>query len=103
MTSILCAQKYEGNDKLMALLHDQTVSSNIHGKVVNQLIGLSGFCWSSSLHHSKISPIVGKLGGVDTDAKYITLKATGVKGDFHMLLQLQYAHNKTAKNHCDKV
>ena len=75
----------------MALLDDQTVSRNIHAKVVNRLVVLLGFRWSSSLHRSQIGPIVqsivvqGKLGGVDTDAKYITLKATGVKGDFHML------------------
>ena len=93
----------------MALLDDQTVSRNIHAKVVNRLVVLLGFRWSSSLHRSQIGPIVqsivvqGKLGGVDTDAKYITLKATGVKGDFHMLQQIQFAHNKTAKNHRDRV
>ena len=99
----------EGNDKLVALLADQVVSRFIHGKVVNRLVTLLGLRWSSSLHRQQCSPIVqsivvqGKLGGIDTDAKYISLKATGLKGDFHMLQQLQYAHNKTAKNHRDKV
>ena len=109
LTIILCVQKMEGNDKLVALLADQVVSRFIHGKVVNRLVTLLGLRWSSSLHRQQCSPIVqsivvqGKLGGIDTDAKYISLKATGLKGDFHMLQQLQYAHNKTAKNHRDKV
>jgi hypothetical protein len=47
--------------------------------------------------------VQGKLGIVDTDTKYISLKATGMKGDFHMLQQLQFAHNTTVKNHHDKV
>ncbi len=102
-------QKTDGNYKLVVLLTYQTVLWYIHAKVVNQLIVLLGFRWASSLHQSQIGPIVqsiivqGKLGGVDTDAKYITLKATGLKGDFHMLQQLQNAHNKTAKNHSDKI
>ena len=105
----MCEQKIEGSDKLVALLADQVVSRFIHGKVVIRLVTLLGLRWSSSLHRQQCSPIVqsivvqGKQGGIDTDTKYISLKATGVKGDFHMLQQLQYAHNKTAKNHRDKV
>ena len=93
----------------MALLADQTVSRFIHGKVVIRLVTLLGLRWSSSVHRQQCGPLVqsivvqGKLGGIDTDAKYISAKATGVKGDFHMLQQLQFAHNKTAKNHRDKV
>ncbi len=81
-------QKTDGNDKLVVLLADQTVLWYIHAKVVNRLVVLLGFRWASSLHRSQIGPIVqsiivqGKLGGVDTDAKYITMKATGLKGDF---------------------
>jgi hypothetical protein len=105
----LCEQKLEGTDRLVALLADQTVSRFIHGKVVIRLVTLLGLRWSSSLHRQQCSPIVqsivvqGKQGGIDTDAKYISAKATGVKGDFHMLQQLQFAHNKTAKNHSDKI
>ena len=109
LTYIFCAQKDDGNDKLMALLSDQAVSRKIHARVVNRLLVLLGLRWSSSLHRSQISPIVqsivveGKLCGIDTDTKYRELKSTGMKGDFHMLQQLQHAHNKTAKNHRDKV
>jgi hypothetical protein len=109
LTILLCVQKIEGTDKLVALLADQVVSHFIHGKVVIRLVTLLGLRWSSSLHRQQCSPIVqsivvqGKQGGIDTDAKYISAKVTGLKGDFHMLQQLQFAHNKTAKNHCDKV
>ena len=99
----------EGTDRLVALLADQTVSRYIHGKLVIRLVTLLGLRWSSSVHRQQCAPIVqrivveNKLGGIDTDAKYISAKATGLKGDFHMLQQLQFAHNKTAKNHRDKL
>ena len=109
LTFFLCEQKLEGTDRLVALLADQTVSRYIHGKLVIRLVTLLGLRWSSSVHRQQCAPIVqrivveNKLGGIDTDAKYISAKATGLKGDFHMLQQLQFAHNKTAKNHRDKL
>ena len=109
LTFFLCEQKLEGTDRLVALLADQTVSRYIHGKLVIRLVTLLGLRWSSSVHRQQCGPIVqsivvqGKQGGIDTDAKYISAKATGLKGDFHMLQQLQFAHNKTAKNHRDKL
>jgi hypothetical protein len=44
LTIILCVQKIEGTDKLVALLADQVVLCFIHGKVVIQLVTLLGLC-----------------------------------------------------------
>ncbi len=97
-------------DQLISLIgKDQGNMRKIQAGVVARLCALLGVRWSSSLNLGHVGPMVQEivvtagLAGVDSNAKYIELKAASVKGDFYFLQQIQHTQNKTAKNHRDKI
>ena len=99
-----------GQDQLVAVLgSSQGLMRKIQSRLVSRAIALLGIRWSSSVHRAQIGPIVqsivvqGGLGGIESDAKYKELKSASVKGDFHLLQQIQQTQNKTAKQHRDKI
>ncbi len=74
----------------------------IQASAVSRAVILLGVRWASSLHRAQVGPIVQNivvtsLGGVTTTKRYNELKMASVKGDFHLLQQIQQTQNKTAK------
>jgi hypothetical protein len=88
---------------------DQGIMRKVQGGCVGWLIGLLGVRWQSSLFSGQVGPIVlyivvqGGLAGIDSEEKYMECKAASVKGNFHLLQQIQQAQNMTVKQHHDKV
>ncbi len=88
---------------IAALASDQSLMRKIQASAVNRAVILLGVHWASSLHSTQVCPIVQNivvtsgLGGVSTTKRYNKLKVASVKGDDHLLQQIQQTQNKTVK------
>jgi hypothetical protein len=95
-------------DQLMAALATvQSIMWKIQRRalLVSRAVILLGMRWSSSPHLVQIAPIVqtivvaAGLGGITTAEQ----SNAGMKGDNHLLQQIQHTQNKTAKQRRDMI
>jgi hypothetical protein len=97
-------------DALMAsLASDQSVMRKIQSRAMSRAKILLGIRWSSSLHRAQVGPIVqhivvdGGLGGITSTEQYSQHTMASVKGDFHLLQQIQQTQNKTQHQHRNMI
>jgi hypothetical protein len=90
---------------MASLASDQSIMR----KIQSRAIILLGIRWSSSLHRAQVGPIIqnivvdGGLGGIISAEQYSQQKMASVKGDFHLLQQIQQTQNKTQHQHRNMI